>query len=244
MHTYGKYRVYGRRTVRDKYSKNKRKTSITGTGKLLICCMIFLLCFGIKMLAPGYAEIASEKLMPVLDANKDYKETFKEIGESIGEGEGMSEALMTFAGFTSREEDQKDLNQTPDRTSMETAVPVIGELTSGYGKRVHPITQLETFHYGIDIAAEEGEPIAAYADGTVISAGESSSLGKFVLIEHDGGIQTQYAHCSELLVKSGDEVSCGQIIAKVGETGLADGAHLHFEVMKDGDYVDPLDYLS
>ncbi len=102
------------------------------------------------------------------------------------------------------------------------------------------------FHGAIDIAngSTNGKPIIASDGGTVVKAEYHGSYGYFVLIDHGNGFQTRYAHCSKLEVKEGDKVAQGQYIAKVGNTGYSLGPHLHFEVIKNGVLVDPLDYVQ
>ncbi len=115
-------------------------------------------------------------------------------------------------------------------------------VTSGFGNRV--IDGTEQFHKGIDLSAAEGTDILAAADGTVAYAGEDNSYGKYIVIEHQDNIRTLYAHCSQLLCKMGSKVKTGTTIAKVGKTGNADGAHLHFEVIADGVNTDPEELLQ
>ena len=92
----------------------------------------------------------------------------------------------------------------------------------------------ERFHYGIDLAADTGTAVSCFADGTVTAVGESSSYGKYCIVTHSGGYATLYAHCSRVTASSGAEVARGQKIAEVGETGMATGPHLHFELIADG----------
>lgn len=116
-------------------------------------------------------------------------------------------------------------------------------ITSPYGYRVDPIAKVNRLHNGIDIGASHGSSIVAAGSGTVIGAAYSNSMGNYVMISHGNGITTVYMHCSSLLVQSGQQVSKGQQIAKVGSTGYSTGPHLHFSVMKNGSYVNPWDYL-
>jgi len=139
----------------------------------------------------------------------------------------------------------------PDHVSMEQAVlgfdystPVKGSLSSGFGYREHPVEGEERFHYGLDIAADSGTAICCFADGTVTAVGESSSYGKYCMVSHDNGCSTLYAHCSKITASSGAAVREGDKIAEVGETGMATGPHLHFELQKDGDYLNPIYYVS
>ncbi|MFA0732232.1 MAG: hypothetical protein LKKZDAJK_003006 [Candidatus Fervidibacter sp.] len=118
--------------------------------------------------------------------------------------------------------------------------PVSGPIVSGFGYRRHPILGGVRFHCGVDIAAPYGTPIRAAADGVVVFAGWRRAYGNTVIIDHGNGLATLYAHCSELLVSEGVVVRQGQIIARVGSTGLATGPHLHFEVRHYGEPVNPL----
>jgi murein DD-endopeptidase MepM/ murein hydrolase activator NlpD len=102
-------------------------------------------------------------------------------------------------------------------------------VTSRFGWRIHPITGNRRFHAGTDFGAPEGAPIIAVAAGRVISSGWRGGYGKTVVIEHNGQLQTLYAHMSELLVQEGQEIQQGTIIGRVGSTGNSTGAHLHFE---------------
>lgn len=117
-------------------------------------------------------------------------------------------------------------------------------ITSAYGYRTHPITgELYKFHSGIDIGAPMSADVVAADSGTVIFAGVYGGYGNYIQIDHGNGSVTCYGHNSELLVSAGDTVEQGQVIALVGSTGNSTGPHLHFEVMINGQYVDPADYF-
>lgn len=117
------------------------------------------------------------------------------------------------------------------------------EVVSEYGMRINPITGKEGFHTGIDMKTKKGSPIRAVDEGKVVLTGWAGDYGKMVMIEHDNGAVTLYAHCSALCVDAGDDVDIGQKIAEVGSTGMSTGPHLHFEIRINGDTVNPLDYL-
>lgn len=121
------------------------------------------------------------------------------------------------------------------------AVPPLraGTLTSGYGYRDSPTGGVEQFHWGVDIAAPAGTPIAAMFFGTVTAAGESSSFGNYVRLTHGDGVEVLYAHCSRLLVSAGTVVRPGETVALVGATGAATGNHLHVQVSCDGTVYHP-----
>lgn len=97
--------------------------------------------------------------------------------------------------------------------------------------------ELSSNHKGIDIGASAGADIIAAADGTVTAASYSSAAGNYVMIDHGGGLYTVYMHASSLLVSPGQTVSAGDVIAKVGSTGISTGSHLHFGVSLNGSYV-------
>lgn len=121
--------------------------------------------------------------------------------------------------------------------------PILGDLSSTFGWREHPIEGGSKFHYGVDLAADTGTDICAFADGTVYATGESSTLGSYIMLQHEGGYITLYAHCSKVTV-TGGSVSMGDKIAEVGSTGAATGPHLHFE-LHDGDlYLNPIYYVE
>ena len=122
--------------------------------------------------------------------------------------------------------------------------PTQGELTSGFGYRIHPIYGNEQFHYGIDIANDSGTEIYAFADGAVQAVGESSMLGKYLILSHANHVQTLYAHCSSIDVSQGQQVEKGSVIAQIGSTGISTGPHLHFEVHLDGVYLNPIYYVD
>lgn len=122
-------------------------------------------------------------------------------------------------------------------------MPVRGRLSDKYGWRNHPVYRKRLFHAGIDIAAPKGTPIAAAQEGKVIYAGRRSGYGNLVIVSHANGYSSRYAHCSSILVKKGQKVKAGQLVAKVGATGVATGNHLHFEVRKNGKTQNPLSFL-
>lgn len=117
-------------------------------------------------------------------------------------------------------------------------------ITSRYGYRKNPVTGEENkLHAGVDIGVSEGTDVLAAKDGTVVTAGWNNSYGYYVTINHGGGTATLYAHNSSLLVETGDKVSKGDPIAKSGSTGNSTGPHIHFEIIVNGETVDPLKYF-
>lgn len=126
---------------------------------------------------------------------------------------------------------------------FEYECPVAGCTSSGFGYRLHPIANEIKYHYGTDISASEGTEIRAFADGNVRAVGEDDGgYGRYIIIDHADGYSTLCAHCSEICISSG-EVKRGDVIALVGQTGAATGAHLHFELMQGDTYLNPEFYV-
>ncbi len=116
--------------------------------------------------------------------------------------------------------------------------------SSSYGWRIDPFNGSKAFHEGLDFTANSGTVIRAAADGIVSSAERTPDYGNIVKIDHGSGLETRYAHASKLLVKAGERVVKGQIVALVGSTGRSTGPHLHYEIRLNGNALDPRKYLK
>lgn len=176
--------------------------------------------------------------LPALEGEVD---TLEELKEQLSQ----MDALITRQA----ENMAKLKNDVEKRLAYEnarpTAWPVMGRLTSPFGWRKNPYSNRgNEFHTGIDLAGPYGTPIRAAADGVVTFSGWKAGWGKNILISHGYGYVTQYAHNSSLLVKAGDKVKKGQIIARLGSTGRSTGPHLHFGVAKNGKWINPLNELK
>lgn len=121
---------------------------------------------------------------------------------------------------------------------------VPGTISSRFGSRTSPTEGASTNHRGIDIAVASGTPIVASADGTVVTATYSASAGNYVMLYHGNSLYTVYMHASSLAVSEQAQVKQGDVIAYVGSSGVSTGSHLHFGVSVNGNYVDPLNYVS
>ena len=140
-----------------------------------------------------------------------------------------------------------DSTRTPTGT-LQWPLPVAGTITSQFGHRVDPITGEVSSHTGTDIACAEGTPILAAADGVITVANGldswGGSYGYYIQINHGGGLETLYAHCSSICVTTGQQVQAGQVIGYVGHTGRATGSHLHLEVHVNGSRTDAMRYFG
>ena len=124
-----------------------------------------------------------------------------------------------------------------------SSTPVAGPVSSGFGFRSDPFTGRAALHAGLDFPAPVGTPIKSAAGGVVIASEFNASYGNMVMVDHGNGLVTRYGHASRVMVRQGDLVRRGQLIAEVGSTGRSTGPHLHFEVHVDGVPQDPAKFL-
>jgi murein DD-endopeptidase MepM/ murein hydrolase activator NlpD len=117
-------------------------------------------------------------------------------------------------------------------------------VTSDYGMRLHPVTKVKQLHRGIDIKAPTGTVIVATSGGEIVFAAEDGFNGLKVVIKHDEEFESAYCHMSKITVKVGQEIKKGEVIGAVGNTGASTAPHLHFEVIKNGEYVDPSAFIK
>ena len=164
--------------------------------------------------------------------------------------------LLPIAGGVISNSDQnatetlvaKELSPSEDE-SAEFVLPIkVGRISAGFGKMKHPYTKKVMHHKGIDIAAKKGTEIFASSEGKVSVAvsdyKKNKGPGKYIVIQHEKNYETFYSHLDEVLVKEGQKIKAGDLIAKVGTTGLSTGPHLHFEIRKNGKAHDPKEYVD
>ncbi len=143
----------------------------------------------------------------------------------------------------------KDLSSAlVDKTSYLRGIPSIKPIDANFnrtsfGPRKNPVTGQPQFHTGLDMGSKFGQEIYATADGIVERADNFSGYGLCVIIAHESGYKTLYGHCSKLIVKKGDRVSRGTLLALVGSTGISTGPHLHYEVIYNGEHLNPADFF-
>ncbi len=170
----------------------------------------------------------------------------KELESIQGSRNELEKALDELEQTSKQIEAEIRQYQEKNQTNLGTGKyiwPVRGQIVQNFGWRIHPILRKRQFHTGLDIAVEYGTPILAADSGVVIFSGYNGGYGKMLLIDHGSGFSTLYGHASALLVDKGQTVVKGQVVAKVGTTGLSTGPHLHFEIRKNGTPVNPKDYL-
>lgn len=154
------------------------------------------------------------------------------------EPEAQARVAVTNATVAPEKEKRQSRVAPVGRGNGSLDWPLRGVLYARFGKKGKEL------HDGIDLAAPAGLPVKTAAPGTVIFAGDQKGYGLIVIVEHDSGLITLYAHNRDLRVKTGQKIRDGQVVATVGDSGRTSGPHLHFEVRKDGHPVDPLEFLG
>jgi len=178
---------------------------------------------------PGVGGLSNEEAINLLGNDKNDSQSLYKSSEQLSK---------TF--LLLEESFQKQyllLASTPSIT------PVRGFISSGYGIRRNPFTLTTDFHTGIDISAPLGKPVVATANGTVIFASFKPVIGNIVIIDHGFGIKTSYGHLSKILVQNGQKVKRWDTIGLVGNSGRSTGPHLHYEISKNDNTINPLDYI-
>ncbi|MBF0431058.1 MAG: M23 family metallopeptidase [Fibrobacteria bacterium] len=146
-----------------------------------------------------------------------------------------SKQLSTLENFLSYQKNIWD--HTP------SIKPASGRYTSNFGYRIHPVHQIRSFHFGLDIANEPWTPVKSSANGRIVDTGNSHSFGKFVTVDHGNGIQTKYAHLSQYNVKEGQLVERYEVLGHMGATGITTGTHLHYEIIDNNIAINPKTYI-
>lgn len=233
--------------------------------RLLFSAAILLLTVLARILAPELMDAALLRFQQAMSAEMDVREVFSAVGRAVsGDGEsgwdGVYRAVFapsetveaTLSAYQTTEDalPRYDAENTPEKAVLTQevlgfafAAPVTATVSSPFGLRSDPFTGEEKFHYGIDLAAAEGTSVAAFAAGTVRTVGDSAVLGNYLILDHEGGYSTLYAHCSRVLAAAGERVTLGETVAEVGQSGSATGPHLHFELHRGSLYLDPMYYL-
>ncbi len=224
---------------------NKNDMFIKLTAVQLAVCLVIGAVTGAvyKLDRPLFEEMREEFLSLMsggIDLSSGIPNLRHPAETTLTTGEEENTAAQSAGGTDLDEREAVDcLNFTFYETGDVPCMPVSGNVTSLFGKRTHPVYGTDGFHSGIDIAAPKGTPILAAMDGTVCDTGVGESAGNYVKLFHDNGLYTLYCHMNSVNTKEGVRIRKGDVIGFVGETGLATGPHLHFEVQRDGEKLDP-----
>lgn len=211
-----------------------------------------IVVFGKNIIGADSHEDTSKETLPVVnEAVKETEETDK--GRVTTVPAFAEDINITMIDF--RENREEYLDDTPNEAfemplpnnvdnqeyelPFKYARPCMGEITSPFGYREHPISGETTFHYGVDIAASENSPITAMADGTIVECGSSAIFGNYIKIRHNDGFVSFYGHLNSFSVKKGEKVSLGTTVGLAGKTGIATGPHLHFEIRRYNKTLNP-----
>lgn len=203
---------------------------------------LMILTTSLEYITSTYLQSVSE----VTPASLDHRS----IGSFIQNVTSLSQALDTIYEL-SQDSNNSTLNFQAARSDLMEFLddvpsfwPTVSRrIASPFGMRFHPILRIHRMHEGVDLGGAIGDNIYAAASGTVIRTAFDSGLGHYLIIDHTGGITTLYAHCSRILVREGNIVRKGQVIARVGNTGLSSSPHLHFEVRVNNVPVNPLLFI-
>lgn len=237
------------------------------------CGVLLAALLLLKLVLPGNLAAFRGTLAQWLVRDADFREAFSAVGQAVTAPERFAESIGNAYVAVFGDSGTQDAAEVggkaeitqPDGTNAENiaakplpdyvlagqptlsfacAAPLDGTLTSPFGWREDPNTGAESFHTGMDLAADEGTAVTCFADGTVGVVGDSTILGKYVTVLHADGYETLYAHCSRISVSSGQRVARGDALGAVGATGNATGPHLHFELHDGSKYLDPSPYLA
>ncbi len=244
--------------------KNKKDYLVsTLLYQFLFCAILIAVCFLLAKNSNGFFESFKQTFSEKFENNVLFEEAVEsfitkssspvtESGENTVKDEKTTESVPEESEYSedareiSEECEAQPTQNIPVNASMSGYAfnksmqkPIDGEITSEFGFREHPVYGDERFHTGLDIAAEEGTAVKAAFSGKVTFAGHDDSFGNYVEITHGSEIKTLYCHLQSLYTDENNLVEAGQVIGFVGQTGVATGPHLHFEIRINGVSYDP-----
>ena len=201
--------------------------------KIVVATIIFLLVYCAHISDTTIGKMVDEAVHYTVSTQTDFNYVIEQIASHTPSTIDMS-MLKKVQTAVSR----------PADPLLYMSKPVPGKVISPFGWRVHPVSKQEMMHEGVDIEAALGTNIRATAAGKVKTVTDSALYGKTLIIEHSADVETLYGYLGEILVSPGDVISQGQVIGKVGKTGMVSGPMLYFEVREQGKAVDPLTRLK
>lgn len=214
----------------------------------LACAFLIFLVAATNKLSPESFEFLREEYNRLMAVDMSANEV---VSSAVSAAQSVMSVQASAA--EPEETEQKEEEEKTEKSvaviaelgmDKKITVPVHGRVSSEYGYRTNPISGAYALHTGVDIATDEGTDIVAAYSGVVKDTGTGTKRGKYVLMKHPDGSETLYCHCSKILVEEDDVIKAGEVVALVGSTGWATGPHLHFEIRRDGNSINPLDVLE
>jgi murein DD-endopeptidase MepM/ murein hydrolase activator NlpD len=254
--------------------KKKLRDTTTLLEKIIkqaFLCIIILIIVGlVKFINTPITNFVTDKVKIVLFQNIELKSIYEQIdgffsnivksNDKENNDLQTNEKIIPSVSETSTDlkpgsdikDDGVEAVGTSDTAEIVKAInlkykfvtPVEGEISSPFGERMHPALKKIMFHHGVDIEGNKGSEILAALEGIIAETGNNAIYGNYIKIKSGDDIQTVYAHCSKVLYEKGEKIRQGQIIGNVGDTGLAVGAHLHFEVWVNEKVYDPMGFIK
>lgn len=218
--------------------------------QIILCLAAIGTLFAVKKLSPASFEGIRNGYLAIMNENMDSGEVWAKVKQAanfffepagvLAEDEDTTRTDDTLGkGSSEINLESYSMSFSPYYTTVKACMPVNGRISSPFGRREDPFTGDPSLHSGLDIAAAQGTPIVAAFYGTVTKVGEDSVAGKYIRLTHAGGLETFYCHCSEIVAPLNAVIRQGETVALVGETGMATGPHVHFEVRINGLKYDP-----
>jgi murein DD-endopeptidase MepM/ murein hydrolase activator NlpD len=208
--------------------------------------LVFTLAlFSLSLCSP--ANLLAEEKQPVETRNPAPPPTSTTDGLLATTEQMIEQLILQIDRQRNNSTESREVTENPTPTPYFSSIPNIrpvgGSITSAFGNRIHPIYKVSLFHSGIDFSASEGTRVQSTGDGVVAYSGYDKGYGQKITINHGFGYKTIYAHLSKSLVRQGQKIKRGEIIALSGNTGISTGPHLHYEVQKDNVKVNPTAYF-
>jgi len=244
---------YPRHSVHSVKRRKSVKAAKNTSGEKIIkqifaSVLIFTLISAVRAINTPFTNFISLKIQDILFKNIELNSIYEKIEVAFDKIRGTSSGEKN-----ENEPEDEAIAANADTFGPDTGdnglyaafiLPVNGTISSAFGERNHPLKNSAEFHKGIDIDAKDNDVIKAALDGKVIEVGADRTYGNYIKISHKNNMSTVYAHCSKIIAEDGQDVKQGEVIAEVGNTGLSVGSHLHFEIWKDGEPVNPLNYID
>lgn len=235
------------KTVKAEETPKKNKSTVNSVilVQTAVCAIIIFFIVAVGKISPPTFEFLKNEYNQIMSVDM----STKELAECIVSAAQKATSIQASAAEPIEEETEKEEKKavavmaTLGSTDKIT-VPVHGRITSKYGYRTNPISGVYGLHTGVDIANKEGTPIVAAYDGVIKDIGTGTKRGKYVLMRHSDGSETLYCHCSKITVDEDSVIKAGEVIGLIGSTGWSTGPHLHFEIHRNGNAIDPLKVLD